>query len=240
MNRAPWWPSSPGWNMNSTRPASSSRRSLSSWAAPDSIAVCVSWPQACMHPSTCDAKSRPVSSGIGSASMSPRRRIVGPGRRALEQRHDAARRLVRGDRQRQAFERRQHLLAGDRQVVAELRPLVQPAAQGDRIVEQLGGLLAYRLDHRILLVADGAHRLAPMARCGVTDVTLRSIVGIPFCAVDRPLVVARRHPGVGRPETEIDDVDVRSQPRPTRKSRQHADPADRFDHPDDVGSWTVP
>ncbi len=65
--------------MNSTRPASSSRRSLSRWAAPDSIAVCVSWPQACMHPSTCDAKSSPVSSGIGSASMSPRRMIVGPG-----------------------------------------------------------------------------------------------------------------------------------------------------------------
>ena len=27
MNRAPWWPSSPGWNMNSTRPAMSARAS---------------------------------------------------------------------------------------------------------------------------------------------------------------------------------------------------------------------
>ena len=48
MKRAPWWPSSPGWNMNSTRPASSSRRPDSSRAAPASIAVWVSWPQACI------------------------------------------------------------------------------------------------------------------------------------------------------------------------------------------------
>jgi len=65
--------------MNSTRPASSSRRSLSIFAAPTSIEVCVSWPQACILPATFDEKSRPVSSGIGSASMSPRSRIVGPG-----------------------------------------------------------------------------------------------------------------------------------------------------------------
>ena len=79
MNRAPWWPSSPGWNMNNTRPARSSRRALRSRAALDSIAVWVSCPHACMQPSTCDANSRPVSSGIGNASMSPRSRIVGPG-----------------------------------------------------------------------------------------------------------------------------------------------------------------
>ena len=41
-------------------------------AAPASIAVWVSWPQACIRPGTVEAKSSPVSSGIGSASMSPR------------------------------------------------------------------------------------------------------------------------------------------------------------------------
>ena len=79
MNRAPWWPSSPGWNMNSTRPASSSRRPASRRAAPTSMAVCVSWPHACIAPSTFEANSSPVSSCMGRASMSPRSRIVGPG-----------------------------------------------------------------------------------------------------------------------------------------------------------------
>ena len=44
--------SSPGWNMKITFPASSARRADSSRAAPASIAVCRSWPQACMTPST--------------------------------------------------------------------------------------------------------------------------------------------------------------------------------------------
>ena len=37
--------SSPGWNMNLTVPLSSAARSRSSWAAPSSMAVCMSWPQ---------------------------------------------------------------------------------------------------------------------------------------------------------------------------------------------------
>ena len=80
MSRAPCGPSSPGWNMSRTRPASSSRRSTRRRAAPRSIATCVSCPQACITPGISDAKSSPVSSVSGSASMSPRRRIVGPGR----------------------------------------------------------------------------------------------------------------------------------------------------------------
>ena len=50
MCRAPWWPSSPGWNMKITRPDSASRRECSSRAAEASIAVCVSCPQACIVP----------------------------------------------------------------------------------------------------------------------------------------------------------------------------------------------
>ena len=41
-------------------------------AEPSSIAVCTSWPQACMTPAFCDAKCSPVSSLMGSASMSAR------------------------------------------------------------------------------------------------------------------------------------------------------------------------
>ena len=66
--------------MNTTRPARSACRAESILAALTSIATCVSWPQACMTPGTSEAKSRPVSSGIGSASMSPRSSTVGPGR----------------------------------------------------------------------------------------------------------------------------------------------------------------
>jgi len=42
MYRAPWKPSSPGWNMKSTRPAKSFRRAASTRAAEASIATCVS------------------------------------------------------------------------------------------------------------------------------------------------------------------------------------------------------
>ncbi len=42
MNRAPCSPSSPGWNMNRTRPGISSRRAASNLADAASIAVCVS------------------------------------------------------------------------------------------------------------------------------------------------------------------------------------------------------
>ena len=40
--------------------------------------MCASWPHACMQPSTVLANSSPVSSGIGSASMSPRSSTTGP------------------------------------------------------------------------------------------------------------------------------------------------------------------
>ena len=47
--------------------------------APISIAACVSCPQACILPSCSEAKGSPVSSCIGSASMSARRSTVLPG-----------------------------------------------------------------------------------------------------------------------------------------------------------------
>src|SRR2546428_2015549 len=65
--------------MKRTEPARSARRRTSTRAAPTSIATCAPWPQACMAPSTSDANGSPVSSRSGSASMSARSRIVGPG-----------------------------------------------------------------------------------------------------------------------------------------------------------------
>ncbi len=81
MTRAPPAPlSSAGWNMKITLPARSACRADSSRAAPVSIAVCRSCPQACMTPSVRDANGSPVASVTGSASMSPRSSTTGPGR----------------------------------------------------------------------------------------------------------------------------------------------------------------
>ena len=79
MILAPPCPSSPGWNMKITLPGSSPRRADSSRAAPASIAVCRSCPQACIVPSICDANGSPVRSVTGSASISPRSSTAGPG-----------------------------------------------------------------------------------------------------------------------------------------------------------------
>src|ERR1700692_1841625 len=56
--------------MNRTVPCTSSVRCASRRAAPTSIATCASCPQACIDPSTSLANGRPVSSGMGSASIS--------------------------------------------------------------------------------------------------------------------------------------------------------------------------
>ena len=64
--------------MKITVPGSSARRALSSRAAPTSMAVCRSWPQACIAPGIREAYGRPVSSVTGSASMSPRSSTTGP------------------------------------------------------------------------------------------------------------------------------------------------------------------
>ena len=106
MNRAPWWPSSPGWNMNSTRPASSSRRVASSWAAPDEhrrvrvVAAGVHAPV--------DVRCE-VEAGVlrhrqrvhVAAQQDRRARGSSPSSSATMPLVD----LVRGDRRRQAFER---------------------------------------------------------------------------------------------------------------------------------------
>ena len=65
--------SSACWKISFTEPLNSSRMPHSTFATPSRQAVCMSCPQACMTLGVSLAKGRPVSSGIGSASMSARR-----------------------------------------------------------------------------------------------------------------------------------------------------------------------
>jgi hypothetical protein len=74
--------------MNSTLPGSCSRTRASVCATPMRIAVCVSWPHACMTPTVSpryvavarERNGTSVFSVTGNASMSARSAIVGPGR----------------------------------------------------------------------------------------------------------------------------------------------------------------
>ena len=77
ISRPPPPPSSAGWKITTAVP-SKLRVSARYWAAPSSIAVCPSCPQACILPGTVEAKGSPVASVIGSASMSARSPITRP------------------------------------------------------------------------------------------------------------------------------------------------------------------
>ena len=109
------------------------------------MATWVSCPQACMAPSTSLAKSSPVCSGIGSASMSPRSRIVGPGRppvsRAAMPLVDSCRVTSRSRSSRSSRMRSRVM----RQVVADLGPAVEVPPELDGAVQQVPGLLLERV-----------------------------------------------------------------------------------------------
>ena len=80
MACAPPSPSSAGWKMSCTVPAKSGS-SARTFAAPSSIAVCPSCPQACIRPGVVDAYGSDVCSTRASASMSARKPIAPwPGR----------------------------------------------------------------------------------------------------------------------------------------------------------------
>ena len=71
--------SSLGSKISLTVPANWSRIWHSVFAAPRSMVVCRSWPQACIMPSVSLAKGRPVSSWTGRASISARSATHLPG-----------------------------------------------------------------------------------------------------------------------------------------------------------------
>ena len=84
-------PSSAGWKMNFTLPASWSFMPASTSAAPMRIATWLSWPQACITPTSCPLycartrllNGRSTCSVTGSPSMSARSATTGPGRPPL-------------------------------------------------------------------------------------------------------------------------------------------------------------
>ncbi|MNZ90856.1 hypothetical protein D3C78_1098270 [compost metagenome] len=80
--RAPAPPSSPGWKIRCTEP-SKSGCCASSVAAPSSMVVWPSWPQACMRPGWVLIWPKLLSSCTGRASMSARMPMLGPGLAAL-------------------------------------------------------------------------------------------------------------------------------------------------------------
>ena len=109
---APPAPSSPGWNINLTRPANRSRISDRSRAAPTSIAVWASWPQAWARPCSTEQKSSPLSSVMGRASVSARSRTVAgwplpsPSRSATTEVRPSPARTARGRPSRASMIRR--------------------------------------------------------------------------------------------------------------------------------------
>ena len=78
MGSAPPITSSAGWKMNTAVPATSARRADMISASVMAIAVCPSWPQACMTPSVPDVKGASSRSVSGKASMSARQAMVRP------------------------------------------------------------------------------------------------------------------------------------------------------------------
>src|ERR1700685_3883516 len=118
--------------MKITVPGSSACLAHSSRAAPASMAVCRSWPQACIAPGIREAYGRPVSSVTGSASMSPR--SSNGGHRAES--------AARADLNRQPVQRGQHLLLGLGQIQADLRLLVDRVPQLGDLTGDVRGLIA--------------------------------------------------------------------------------------------------
>ena len=78
MSLAPSKVSSAGWNMSLTVPCRLASFSLSIFAAVSSMAAWKSWPQVCASVPVGQAKGSPLSSGMGSASMSARSRMTLP------------------------------------------------------------------------------------------------------------------------------------------------------------------
>ena len=158
--------------------------------------------------------------GIHVAAQQHRRARLRP----LEQRHDAARRLVGRDRQRQPLQRLQHPLTGDRQVVAQLGPLVQRAPQRDRVAEQILRVRLHRPDHRVDVVCQRRSHV----RSSTHGRRSASVAVTAHCGVERRhRVVARPTPRHGNGD---DHDDVRSEPRAAHQPRQHPEPPDRHDH----------
>ena len=131
MKRAPCSPSSPGWNMNSTSAgelAGAGRRAGGRRRRASPCGCRARRRASCPRRSTrTRARCPRQRQRVHVAAQQHRRTRLAAG----EQGGDPARRLVHGHVEGQRFDRRQDLLLGDRQVVADLRPAMQRAAQLD-------------------------------------------------------------------------------------------------------------
>ena len=130
--------------MKITVPGSSACRALSSLAAPASMAVCRSWPQACIAPGIADAYGSPVSSVTGSASMSPRSSTTGPGRPPRSTAVTELTAFPGADLQRQPVQGVEHLALRLRQVQADLGLAVDRVPQLGDLARQPGCLVTHR------------------------------------------------------------------------------------------------
>ena len=152
MNLAPWLPSSPGWNMNSTRPAMSARCALQQLGRADQHrgvrVVAAGVHRAFAARGEIDARVLRQRQRIHVAAEQHRRARLA----AIEQRGDTAGGLVQRHVEGQPVERFEHVLASDRQVVADLRPLVQRAAQRDHVAQQIVGSIAQGVEFHVRMV----------------------------------------------------------------------------------------
>ena len=155
ITRAPAKPSSPGWNISSTRPPNVARRSTSIRAAPRSIATWVSWPQACIIPSVSELKSRPRLLGQRQGVHVAPQEDGRAGTRALDHGGDRGRLATELRGQAQLLELLDDQRLGRGQHQAALRLAMEPAADRDDLGKQgLGGRqegldLGIRHAHRI-------------------------------------------------------------------------------------------
>ena len=132
---APSQPSSPGWNISTTSPASRSRCWASRRAPPIRLAVCRSWPHACIAPLVA-ANAEPGLLDDGQrVHVGAQQHGLGVGGVAGTAAEHGGHRGGAGagrDLQAEAVELAEHLLLRARQVEPDLRVLVQLGARAGR------------------------------------------------------------------------------------------------------------
>ena len=139
-------PSSAGWKRKTTVPGRSGFIPASTSAAPMRMAVCASWPHACITPTsrplncafTVDLKGTSSSSVTGSASMSARSATTGPGFPPRRTPTTPVRATPVRTSRPSARRWSATMLRGAHLAVAELRVLVEVAPPGDRVWARAG------------------------------------------------------------------------------------------------------
>ena len=146
-SRAPWWPSSPGWNMKATRPAQR--------AAPRGEELGGAGEHGDVGVVAARVHGAVVAAGELEPGVLVHRQGVhvaaeqhgGAGLVAVEHRDHRRRRRAGGDGERQAVERLEHHRLRARQLEAELRLLVDPPPQVDGVLQLRPRLVQHPVQH---------------------------------------------------------------------------------------------